>query len=413
MNILNDTEQLPVIPVDSTDLYNVELEYLEDELSNSLSEQVNEVLNKTDDNISPKVNNKMRILLITAVGLIAVLACLILLIVTESGRKVFYKAASNYIYDSVNKESNSMQESTENQNQTTDGEDTIENGIDNDNTDYKYRHESYVNNYLVIGIEEFGNAKNTDTMILVSINTKDRTIKLTSFLRDIYIESLGKKKLNAFYSEGGPEYLVNILESTFKIHIDGYASVNFESFEYIIDRLGGITIELGKEEAEYLNKKNYISNPIYRNVVPGINQLNGNQALGYCRIRKVKTLVGANDDYGRTLRQRRVLNAVFEKYKSQSIFKLLPIMKECLGYVNTNLEKGQIEKILETVIENKITTMNNFRIPVDGLFEAPKKYNGVKYPLVLDLEKNIMELYKFIYLDTDYEAEEALKKYNN
>ena len=74
MNILNDTEQLPVIPVDSTDLYNVELEYLEDELSNSLSEQVNEVLNKTDDNISPKVNNKMRILLITAVGLIAVLA---------------------------------------------------------------------------------------------------------------------------------------------------------------------------------------------------------------------------------------------------------------------------------------------------------------------------------------------------
>ena len=52
MNILNDTEQLPVIPVDSTDLYNVELEYLEDELSNSLSEQVNEVLNKTDDNIS-------------------------------------------------------------------------------------------------------------------------------------------------------------------------------------------------------------------------------------------------------------------------------------------------------------------------------------------------------------------------
>ena len=67
-----------------------------------------------------------------------------------------------------------------------------------------------------------------------------------------------------------------------------------------------------------------------------------------------------------------MLNAVFEKYKSQSIFKLLPIMKECLGYVNTNLEKGQIEKILETVIENKITTMNNFRIPVDGLFEAPK-----------------------------------------
>ena len=87
------------------------------------------------------------------------------------------------------------------------------------------------------------------------------------------------------------------------------------------------------------------------------------------------------------------------------------IMKDCLNYVTSNLEKNQIEYILETVIENKITKMDDFRIPVNGYFQAPKKYNGIKYPLVLDLDKNIIELYKFIYLDTESEAEEVLKLY--
>ena len=72
-------------------------------------------------------------------------------------------------------------------------------------------------------------------------------------------------------------------------------------------RSKGVTIELGEEEAAYLNRTNYISDKANRNVQAGINKLNGNQVMGYVRVRKVKTLGGVNNDYGRVVRQQRAL----------------------------------------------------------------------------------------------------------
>jgi len=275
------------------------------------------------------------------------------------------------------------------------------------------RSETYVSNYLLFGVEEIDNARNTDAMLIASINTKDHTIKLTSLMRDTYIETENDKprKLNAFFSLGGAKRLVEIIEDNYRIKIDGYAYINFESFEKIVDLLGGIDIKLSEEEAEYLNRTNYISNPDYRNVVPGVNHLNGNQTLGYCRIRKVKTIEGVSDDYGRTLRHRRVLSAIFEKYKSKGLIDLIVIANKMLRYVKTNVTQEQIEKALENIIENKITKMETMRMPVNGAFEAPKKYNGVKYPIIYDWDTNIMELYKFIYLDSEELARRNLEKY--
>ena len=79
----------------------------------------------------------------------------------------------------------------------------------------------------------------------------------------------------------------------------------------------------------------------------------------------VKTLGGANDDYGRTLRQRRVLKAVFNKYKSKGFLDLLRITNNVLSYVKTNVSQKQIEKVLEDIIENKIKTMDTMRLPVN------------------------------------------------
>lgn len=96
--------------------------------------------------------------------------------------------------------------------------------------------------------------------------------------------------------------MVDTIEKNYKVQIDGYVSVDFKSFEKIVDLLGGVTIELGKEEAQYLNKTNYISQKKNRNVKKGVNHLNGNQVMGYVRVRKVKTLGGVNNDYGRIVR---------------------------------------------------------------------------------------------------------------
>ena len=306
------------------------------------------------------------------------------------------------------------------------------------------RSEDYVKSYLIFGIEsvsvdEDGNITfdrssigNTDAILLVSINSKDKTIKMTSILRDTFVEIPGffANKINAVYSLGakgattaaeahekGAALLVKVIENTFRVKISGWACVNFKSFERIVDRLGGIDIELGEAEAKYLNKTNYISNPAYRNVSPGWNHLNGNQVLGYCRVRKVKTLGGANNDYGRTLRHRRVINAVIKKYTSSNLTELIPIMSDILGYVYTNLSEEEFTDALTMVIENRIFTSESLRIPVDGTFYDSATAgidNGsgkrITWTLVMgrekegtigsaQIEENVKKLYEFIFLD--------------
>ena len=228
-------------------------------------------------------------------------------------------------------------------------------------------------------------------MLIGTIDTKEGKLKLTSLLRDSYVEIPGYKanKLNSAYAKGGADLLIETIEKNYKIRIDGYASVNFEAFEKIVDLLGGVDIELGKEDAKYLNKTNYISKKSNRNVVPGVNRLNGNQVMGYVRVRKVKTLGGANYDYGRVVRQQRALAAMFDSLmSSRNILKIIPIVSQALSYVTTDLDQKQIEKMMEAVIENKMTDIETFRVPVDGAFEAPKKYNGIGYPIIIDWETN-------------------------
>lgn len=282
------------------------------------------------------------------------------------------------------------------------------------------RSEEHVMNCLLIGIEEIYGARNTDTMMLASINTETNVITLVSFLRDTYVDIDGYRsnKLNSVYVHGtdnaeGANLLLRTLENTYNIKIDAYASVNFEAFEDIINMLGGVTIELGEKEAAYLRKENYISNPSNRNVYAGVQILNGNQALGYCRVRKVETLGGAVDDYGRTLRQRRVMKAIYEKCKSKSILDLGFFGNKCLSYVKSNLNYTQIETLLNFVRTNGIPELESTRLPANGMYydSGSEGYDGIKYTLVIDKEANTKYLYQLLYGDSEEEAEENYKKY--
>ena len=373
-----------------------------------LKQQVTEIMNEQQSKINQEnpptsgknkpVNKKMhRSLKVAGLTVVALLIIFSLIIGTKGGRRFIYQSISVFIYNNI------------------DNNDIIkEYQEDGDNNHYAddIRQEDYITNYLIFGIEEFGGAKNTDSIMIASINTKDDTLKLTSLLRDSYVEIPDHKtnKLNSAYSKGGARMMVDTIELNYKIKIDGYVSVDFKSFEKIVDLLGGVKIELGKEEAKYLNTTNYISKKSNRNVKAGVNKLNGNQVMGYCRVRKVKTLGGANNDYGRIVRQQRALKAIFDSYKSpKNFFRIISVTKESLGYVTTNLTQSQIKKAMEDIIENRIKTLDTFRIPVDGTFDAPKKYNGIGYPLILDWNANRIELYKFIFHDTEEEAIAALE----
>ena len=179
-------------------------------------------------------------------------------------------------------------------------------------------------------------------------------------------ETTEEKKLN------GGTLLMNVIEETYDIEISGFACVNFNSFEKIIDRLGGIDIELGQSEASYLCSTNYISNPAYRYVKAGWNHLNGNQVVGYCRVRKRPTLGGASNDYGRTLRHRRVINAIIQQYKSLSLGDMYSALSDCLGYVFTNITAEQFTELINLVVENKI-------FDVDQTGNLRCRYSGGSY----------------------------------
>lgn len=257
-------------------------------------------------------------------------------------------------------------------------------------------------NILLIGEESMKDDRGrSDSMMIATINRKQKTLKLTSFMRDIYVTIPGylDNKLNAAYHNGGGPLLDETLEQNFGISIDGYVRVDFDRFEKVIDKLGGVEITLTETEAKYLNTTNYISDKSQRNVVPGKQILSGNQALGYSRIRYRKSSDGQADDFGRTSRQRTVLTAIFNKYKSKNLVELIGLTNDILPLVTTNMNKNEILDYLTAAVLLNPNELETFRIPLDGTYTPKSVLIGKSYRDVLEIDKtaNMQALQEFIF----------------
>lgn len=180
----------------------------------------------------------------------------------------------------------------------------------------------------------------SDSMILVSINKRRNTIHLTSFMRDLYVQIPGylDNRINTAYRFGGTELLGQTLQQNFGITVDGYLTVNFDQFQTIVDILGGVDIEMDQEEADYMNDSMDLGP-----VEAGMNHLNGEQALGFARIRYI-----SGSDFARTERQRRIITSVAESLKGASATQVLDLMNQVLPYVSTDMSKNQIITFLAT-----------------------------------------------------------------
>ncbi|MDD6208593.1 MAG: LCP family protein [Clostridiales bacterium] len=259
-------------------------------------------------------------------------------------------------------------------------------------------------NILLIGEESIhdgdGNGR-SDSMMIATINCEQKTLKLTSLMRDIYVDipGYGKNKLNAAFHNGGGFLTMDTIEQNFDVDLDGYVRVDFDAFETIVDKLGGVEIELTSSEAYYLNRTNYISDPASRNVREGSQVLNGSQALGYCRVRYQTASDGEHDDFGRTYRQRTVLKAIFDKYKTKNPVEMVSIGTDLLPYVTTNLTKSQLISYLTTAASFGTMELETLRIPVDGSHYGDKDYCGSvrRYVLKIDYDINNAAIQEFIY----------------
>lgn len=422
LKYLNEDEEDIDSPVNTEDD-----EFL-DNISNTLKSQVQDELgigydpiedSELEENEGEGNNRVKKIFKIVGITVGVLLLLVLFLVGTKPGRNIISNITAWYIQQKISPGNEDEQGNIIDLTPTINPDDDVLPEI-TPGIGKEPRSEEHVINCLLFGIEEFDGARNTDSMMLASINTKTNKITLISMLRDTYAEFNGYKpgKLNSFYARKssrteGADLLMRVIENIYNVKIDAYASVNFGSFEDIVNLIGGITIELGKSEAEYLRTTNYISNPMYRNVYAGMQSLNGNQTVGYCRVRKVVTLGGYNDDVGRTVRQRRVMDAIFEKCKTKSIFELITLGDKCLEYVISDLAHEQIVSMVNLVLEKGIPELQSIKLPADGMFEENGRtgFNGITYAVMPDKEANTKLLYQLLYGDTEEEAQENYNKH--
>lgn len=237
-------------------------------------------------------------------------------------------------------------------------------------------------NVLIIGTDKnTDGTSRSDTIMLVNINKVNNKVNLISFLRDLWVDIPGHEssKLNSAYSLGGAELLIETIKYNFDIEIHDYVQVDFQMFVEIIDQINGVTVNITEKEAEFINRTTR------QKVEVGKNTLNGEEALVYCRIRKL------DSDFMRTYRQRKVITSIIEKIKSQNAITTLNIARDVLPLIRTNISPFKMTFLsfsIPSAINFELTQM---RIPVDDSFSS--EYINGQSVIVPDIELNKNKLH--------------------
>ena len=260
-----------------------------------------------------------------------------------------------------------------------------------------------VKNILLLGVDsrdpEDDTNSRSDSMMLISVDSEHNCIKMVSFLRDswVYIPALDKyQRLNAACSADGYDGVVDTIEYNFGVDIDGYVVADFEMFKVLVDSVGGVEVDVTEQEADEVT-----NHPVrYGNVTleAGKYKLTGEQALAYCRIRKIDT------DFMRAYRQRTVMQSILKSVKSANPVKLLLMASKCAPYIETNLSKTDIMQIGISAL-SCIGTMVETRVPFDSTWSY-KTIQGNSV-ISIDADKNKEMLIDTIYNKTPDEIKQS------
>ncbi len=268
-----------------------------------------------------------------------------------------------------------------------------------------------ITNIALFGVDSRSKNKftgNTDSIMILSVDTVHKKIKITSIMRDslVKIKGYSPYKINSAYAKGGPTLAINTLNQNFGLNITEYATINFSGMSKIIDAVGGIEVELTSAEVKDANihikymaqeqdvKPTYIKDS-------GVQLLNGLQAVSFTRIRHVATVNGVNNDYGRTDRQRYVMNQLFNKALTLSTGELTKLVKTCLPYVETSLNYLEIINLAGALMIDGIQ-FSQMRIPQQKyVISGMNVRGGATVYYSLEYAKDVLHAY--IYDDMTYE----------
>ena len=260
-----------------------------------------------------------------------------------------------------------------------------------------------VENILLIGLDGSNDKlpKRSDTMIILTVDKLNKSLKLTSLVRDtlVNIPGRGEEKLTHAYAYGKEDLLIKTINENFDLNIKDYAVVNFKSFIDIVDIVGGVNIDVHQSEVNHLNEvikdcysvnHNDNSNIEYINS-SGNHNLNGYQTLAYARIRKLDTI------YKRDERQRTILTNIAYKLAHVSISKYPQIAKSILRHVKVNIAFNKIIKLAFISHELANYNINQLEFPISEYRQEGRFGKNGTYVVKWDKNKNIELLHQFIY----------------
>ncbi|MFJ7935971.1 LCP family protein [Sporosarcina sp. NPDC096371] len=257
-----------------------------------------------------------------------------------------------------------------------------------DAVDPKY---TSIENYLLLGADDDGSGRSrTDTMMVLSWDKSEGTMRVISFMRDIYADIPGYKsyKLNTAYYLAGVQTVKDTITGMFGIPIHHYAIVDFKNFESIVDIAfpNGVEIDVKKEMSEKIGVT----------LMPGKRPLNGKELLGYARFR-----ADAEGDFGRVTRQQEVITAMKDEAMRPGMIANIPKLAGALsGFVNTDLTtKDEISRAI-SILMKKGVDVETMTVPVEGSYRF-KNYAHAGSVIELDIAKNKEAITKFINMQLD------------
>ncbi|MEX6586735.1 LCP family protein [Paraclostridium bifermentans] len=262
-----------------------------------------------------------------------------------------------------------------------------------------------ITNILLVGIDgtNIDKGNRSDSVMLATIDSKSKQLKITSIARDTYVDipGHGYEKLTHAYAYGGIDLLKEVFKNNFDIDIDKYIAVNFVSFIDVMDEIGGVEVDVKSKDINEVNKyidgcyqyygdrknkepKEYITEP-------GVQRLNGYQALAFSRIRYTDSA------YARDNRHREVAQSVYNEFLKQDPMMYKKAADILLENTKTNISPMEMLDLGYTVYNIKDSKIEQMEFPLDGHRNGHIISKQKGWVLEWDKDYNLNALHEFVY----------------
>ncbi|MGN0293608.1 MAG: LCP family protein [Lachnospiraceae bacterium] len=267
----------------------------------------------------------------------------------------------------------------------------------------------------------------SDSIMVVSINNDTNAVRIASVYRDTMLKvtnpegKVAYTKANQGFFRGGAEGALSMLNTNLDLDITDYVTINFSGLTEIIDSLGGLDLNITKQERKYINfyliETRKITGMECEDVAEyGDVHLNGLQATAFCRIRYTPFYDEEgnkySDDLGRTARQRFIISKIVEKVKKAGVTEALSLAQDVMNknaegnpFIKTSLSYNDIMDLIPVMIDYNIEDATGFPFTLDT-----PTINGESMVVAQGLSYNVQKLHEFLFDEKDYQVSQEVQE---